>query len=103
MDTPSFRAATGLGAVLGARLQKVMRLQSRGHVLPLQETLDMVGDAEAENAGIQGIQAPTRTQTYYLPWTTRPTKYLENHTAHSSLLLSIHPPYIYLSIYPSIY
>ena len=92
MDTPSLRAVTGLGAVLGARLQKVMWLRSRGHVLPLQEMLDVVGDAEAENAGMWGLQAPTGTQTYHLPWTTRPMKYLENHPAHSSLLVSTPPP-----------
>lgn len=64
----------------------------------------MVGDTEAENAVcFQGIQAPTRTQTYHLSWMTRPMKYLENHSAHSSLLSSIHPPPTCLSIYPSIY
>ena len=52
----------------------------------------MVGDAEAENAGMRGLQAPTGTQTYHLPWTTRPMKYLENHPAHSSLLVSTPPP-----------
>ena len=64
----------------------------------------MAADTKAENAScFQGIQAPTRTQTYHLSWTIRPMKYLENHSAHSALLSSIHPPPIYLSIYPSTY